>query len=343
MKHSKKIAALIILLLMCAVLINPERYLSSVKDGVILFWAAVLPALFPFFFFTRMLTGLGFPETIGKFFEKPVKFLFHTPPISAYIFFMSVLSGYPIGAKLISEFYKNGVINTEESKKIIAFSSTSAPLFVIGTLGVFMLDNVSYGVIILFSHYLSAIVTGLVFCNVRRLKATKSDVKPRVKPLPDNVIGDSINDSVLSVLSVGGLIAIFSLVIDVLYDLKFFDLFGNYSPLAVGFFEMTRGAKEIIKTRLRRARFLPRLPGSRRLADCVFFAGDDFLKRRKGPFVVLFSCESFSGTCRRGDCLSCFAGVALILRICVSVGFSQFFPVVSDERQGVAQRNFAVA
>ena len=203
MKHSKKIAALIILLLMCAVLINPERYLSSVKDGVILFWAAVLPALFPFFFFTRMLTGLGFPETVGKFFEKPVKFLFHTPPISAYIFFMSVLSGYPIGAKLISEFYKNGVINTEESKKIIAFSSTSAPLFVIGTLGVFMLDNVSYGVIILFSHYLSAIITGLVFCNVRRLKATKSDVKPRVKPLPDNVIGDSINDSVLSCLSVG--------------------------------------------------------------------------------------------------------------------------------------------
>ena len=147
MKHSKKIAALIILLLMCAVLINPERYLSSVKDGVILFWAAVLPALFPFFFFTRMLTGLGFPETVGKFFEKPVKFLFHTPPISAYIFFMSVLSGYPIGAKLISEFYKNGVINTEESKKIIAFSSTSAPLFVIGTLGVFMLDNVLYGVV----------------------------------------------------------------------------------------------------------------------------------------------------------------------------------------------------
>lgn len=256
---------------MCAVLINPERYLSSVKDGVILFWAAVLPALFPFFFFTRMLTGLGFPETVGKFFEKPVKFFFHTPPISAYIFFMSVLSGYPIGAKLISEFYKNGVINTEESKKIITFSSTSAPLFVIGTLGVFMLDNVSYGVIILFSHYLSAIITGLVFCNVRRLKATKSDVKPRVKPLPDNVIGDSINDSVLSVLSVGGLIAIFSLVIDVLYDLKFFDLFGNYSPLAVGFFEMTRGAKEIIKNRLRRARFLPRLPGSRRLADCVYF------------------------------------------------------------------------
>ena len=333
MKHSKKIAALIILLLMCAVLINPERYLSSVKDGVILFWAAVLPALFPFFFFTRMLTGLGFPETVGKFFEKPVKFLFHTPPISAYIFFMSVLSGYPIGAKLISEFYKNGVINTEESKKIIAFSSTSAPLFVIGTLGVFMLDNVSYGVIILLSHYLSAIITGLVFCNVRRLKATNIDVKPRVKPLPDNVIGDSINDSVLSVLSVGGLIAIFSLVIDVLYDLKFFDLFGN-------------------DARRERDNKKPAFDGR---ASCrayrvhvvwrivYIFAGDDFLKRRKGQIVVLFSCESFSGACRRGDCLSCLAGVALILRICVSVGFSQFFPVVSDERQGVAQRNLAVA
>lgn len=296
MKHSKKIAALIILLLMCAVLINPERYLSSVKDGVILFWAAVLPALFPFFFFTRMLTGLGFPETVGKFFEKPVKFFFHTPPISAYIFFMSVLSGYPIGAKLISEFYKNGVINTEESKKIIAFSSTSAPLFVIGTLGVFMLDNVSYSVIILFSHYLSAIITGLVFCNVRRLKATKNDVKPRVKPLPDNVIGDSINDSVLSVLSVGGLIAIFSLVIDVLYDLKFFDLFGNYSPLAVGFFEMTRGAKEIIKNPPSTGALLSALTGFTSFGGlCIFLQATTFLKDAKVKSSYYFLVKVFQG------------------------------------------------
>ena len=195
-----------------------------------------------------------------------------------------------------SELYKNGVINTEESKKIIAFSSTSAPLFVIGTLGVFMLDNVSYGVIILFSHYLSAIVTGLVFCNVRRLKATKSDVKPRVKPLPDNVIGDSINDSVLSVLSVGGLIAIFSLVIDVLYDLKFFDLFGNYSPLAVGFFEMTRGAKEIIKNPPSTGALLAALTGFTSFGGlCIFLQATTFLKDAKVKSSYYFLVKVFQG------------------------------------------------
>lgn len=159
-----------------------------------------------------------------------------------------------------------------------------------------MLDNVSYGVIILFSHYLSAIITGLVFCNVRRLNATKSNVKPRVKPLPDNVIGDSINDSVLSVLSVGGLIAIFSLVIDVLYDLKFFDLFGNYSPLAVGFFEMTRGAKEIIKNPPSTGALLAALTGFTSFGGlCIFLQATTFLKEAKVRSSYYFLVKVFQG------------------------------------------------
>lgn len=280
---------------MCAVLINPTRYLSSVKDGVILFWASVLPALFPFFFFTRMLTGLGFPETVGRLFEKPVGRLFHTPKISAYIFFMSVLSGYPVGAKLISEFYKSGVINAEESKKIISFSSTSAPLFVIGTLGVFMLNNVLYGVIILVAHYLSAIISGLVFCNIRPLKTTSEKARTP-KPLPDNVIGDSINDSVLSVLSVGGLIAIFSLVIDVLSDLNFFALFGDFSSVAVGFFEITRGAKEVIKNPPTLRALLSILTAFTSFGGlCIFLQAMAFLKTANVKASYYFCVKAFQG------------------------------------------------
>lgn len=231
---------------MAAVLVNPSRYLLSVKNGIILFWSTVLPALFPFFFFTRLLSGLGFPDSVGKTFEKPVKFLFKTPKISAYVFFMSVLSGYPIGAKLVSEFYKNNIINAEESKKIISFCSTSAPLFVIGTIGTFMLENILQSVVILIAHYLSAIVTGLLFCNVKPLSA-KNVKTTDARPVPENLIGESVNDSVISILSVGGLIAIFGLLIDVLSDIGFFSLFGNAAPFVAGIFEMTRGAKEIIK------------------------------------------------------------------------------------------------
>lgn len=206
----------------------------------------MLPALFPFFFFTKLLSGLGFPEQVGKLCERPVRFLFKTPPLSAYVFFMSVLCGYPVGARLVSDFYKNNLLNEAESKKIIAFCSTSAPLFVIGTVGNYMLNNQKYALIILVAHYLSAICTGLFFCNIRPLTPSRTCLPPTVAS--GNVIGDGVDGAVISVLSVGGLIAIFSLIIDVLADCGVLTLFGDGAlPYLTGIIEMTRGCAEISK------------------------------------------------------------------------------------------------
>lgn len=241
-----------ILLLMAAVIVRPQRYLASVTEGLIIFWASVLPALFPFFFFTKLLTALGFGEDIGRIFEKPVKKLFKTPPVSAYIFFMSILCGYPVGAKLISDFYKNHLLNTQESKKIISFCSTSAPLFVIGTVGTFMLKDIRLAAVILFAHYLSAVFTGLLYCNFRPLQPSVDLPKPATAKI-NNIVGDSVNSAVISILSVGGLIAVFSMIIDVLADLRLFDLLAApfdapwLKPFLKGIAEMTRGILEITK------------------------------------------------------------------------------------------------
>ena len=46
---------------------------------MLLFAKNVAPALFPFFFFTKLLTGLGGANAMGKLLKKPISRLYNAP------------------------------------------------------------------------------------------------------------------------------------------------------------------------------------------------------------------------------------------------------------------------
>jgi nucleoside recognition membrane protein YjiH len=76
---------------------------------------------------------------------------------------MSVLSGYPVGAKLTADFYEKGLITKGQACRITTFTSTSGPLFIVGTVGIGMFHSAKLGIIILLSHFIGAILNGLIY------------------------------------------------------------------------------------------------------------------------------------------------------------------------------------
>ena len=212
--------SLIICFFICCLVINPQRYIQSIYSGMVLFVKNVAPALFPFFFFTKLLTGLGGASAMGKALKKPVAKLYNAPGESGYILVMSLISGYPIGAKLISDFYESGNFTIDNCKKVSSFTSTSGPLFVVGTVGTLMLSSPKAGYVLFLCHALGALINGL------RYRGRKSEQKLSSMPTAqndENLLNKSITSSILSVLVVGGYIAIFSMIIDIAIDLKVVD------------------------------------------------------------------------------------------------------------------------
>lgn len=274
---SKKrtVVILLIISVMVAFICSPERYIKSVYSGITLFVVSVLPALFPFFFFTKLLTGLGMSGAVSSLFEKPIKKLYNTNSAGGYIFTMSIMSGYPVGAKLVSEFYENGYIGKDDAKTISSFTSTSGPLFVVGTVGSVMLSNKYAGLFLLFTHYIASIVNGLFYRknkNKSNFEYTKNIEK---KPI-DEVLSESIYNAIISVLIVGGYIAIFNMLIDILYDIGILKgienavafilkLTGNSENLAKGItyslIEVTRGTAEFASSGLSLNEILPFIAG----------------------------------------------------------------------------------
>lgn len=215
LKKSQIFLSIFILILIYFLIINPQTYMQSTLKGLNVWLTSVLPALFPFFFLTKLLTELKAINKISTFLSPISKKLFKCPGISSYVFLMSIISGYPVGAKLISELFKNGQITQNDAIKMNSFCSTSGPLFVVGTVGVSMLFSQTAGYVILFSHIVGAILNGLLYRNIKS-KNIQNTITTTSNEKTNNILSSVMYDSIISILMIGGFIAVFFVFIDIL-------------------------------------------------------------------------------------------------------------------------------
>ena len=245
----KLIITICIFFVLINIIISPQKYIN-VSLSAIEVWAKVLlPALFPFFVFTKLLTSLGTVLQLSMSFKNVCYKLYKTPPISSYLFFMSILTGYPVGSKLTADLYNNGQLSKSDAKKCITFTSNSGPMFIIGSVGIGMLLSKTAGYIIFASHILGAIVNGLLYRNIKSYD--KNNINYDIKA-QQTTLSDCVMDSVTSILLIGGTVVVAFIFIEILNSINIFNpliwLFGkigidhNISSSAInGIFEITKG------------------------------------------------------------------------------------------------------
>lgn len=141
----------------------PSIALNAARKGISLWASSILPALLPFFICANFMTALGLPVYIGRIFEKPFQKLFGAPGVSAFVFSVSITSGYPMGAKLIGDFGRSKAITRSQARRMLTFCSTSGPLFMLGAVGAGMLASPAAGAVIALSHYLGALLNGFLY------------------------------------------------------------------------------------------------------------------------------------------------------------------------------------
>ena len=226
--------------------LNPSRYMQSVNDGILLFFVSVFPSLFPFFFISKILTELGTIERLSNLTKKFVEKVFRVPAITSYAFLMSIICGYPVGAKIIGDLHESNVISDTEAHHMIKLCTTSGPIFVIGSVGVKMLGDYKLGLLIFVSHITSSVISAFVLRPKKSkiLKDEKVNIlknqnycKPCLQAQlnkktdlqqpqntknknVDNILASSVNSSIMSILTVGAFVSIFFMFIDILYDLQ---------------------------------------------------------------------------------------------------------------------------
>ncbi len=205
---------------------SPARYMQSFFNGLTVWAYNVLPALFPFAVLSTIATKLC-PKRKFSLTQK----LFGVSCDEVYM--VSLLCGYPMGAKALSETDADADSITHAA----AFCSTVSPIFVIGTIGARLLQNALAALVVLIAQIASSLLTGLVYRPKKKLH-----IDGVTHGFAPSDIGTTITNTALSVISVGGLIALFYMMTDMVCDLMSETV--RNSPLfafAIGLLEMTNG------------------------------------------------------------------------------------------------------
>lgn len=180
---------------------------SAAADAADTWLHVILPTLLPFSVLSAIFVKSGAAERLSRY-AAPISRLFGFSDPFAYIFFMSLLSGYPIGAKLTASLYKQGQLSKSEASLIVNAASTSGPAFLVSAISLNMLGSAEYIPAVLVPHILSAVIVAKLNGSIPHPRKISANTFSPPPPL-SSIFFDAVSDSVSSMLAVLGAMVLF--------------------------------------------------------------------------------------------------------------------------------------
>lgn len=239
-------------------LVFSNTNLSSAKNGLALWANSVVPSLLPFFIATELLSHTNVISILGKYLNKFMRPVFNVPGEGAFPFIMGIISGYPMGAKIVSNFKKQGVCTCNEAERLIAFTNNSGPLFIIGTVGIGLFKDTKTGILLFLTHLLACLTVGFLF---RWWKTSKKRFEKKGDcPFSSQesislsnlgeILSSSIMNAINTVFLIGGFVVLFSVIISILKNSRILELASNFISPITSFFKIPSNYSQGILTGL---------------------------------------------------------------------------------------------
>ncbi|NOU82846.1 sporulation integral membrane protein YlbJ [Paenibacillus sp. LMG 31459] len=147
---------------MLLMLVHPSSSLDAALRGLAVWWDVLFPSLFPFFVISEIMLGFGIVHLFGALLDPLMRPLFNIPGSGGFVAAMGYVSGYPVGAKLTAKLREQGMISKVEGERLVAFTTSSDPIFLLGAVSVGFFHDASLGLILALAHYGGGFIVGLL-------------------------------------------------------------------------------------------------------------------------------------------------------------------------------------
>ena len=218
----RKLIIFIIMTLIILIFKNYQLVLSSIIDGVNIWFYKVFPYLFIMIIIQDLLINLDF----ANFFKRT----------STYIFFMSIISGSPSNAYIISKLVKEEKITKEYGNTCLIFTFFTNPLFLYSILNI-IFNSLYMTIKIMIIIYISNFIIYLYY--KKDLPVTNMYGKSSKINLPS-----SIKSSINTNLMVLGSIVFYFIISNILINT--FNIGYPFNIFLRGLLEMTQGLNDVI-------------------------------------------------------------------------------------------------
>lgn len=202
----------------CYLLLFPEHAVLSARDGLLLWYRSVLPVLFPFMFLCGLMLRFNLLDYLIPLIMKPFHFLFGCSGYGAFAIITGFLCGFPMGAKITSDLYRQKKISQKEAFFLYGFVNNLSPAFIVSFVAADQLGQPGWGGLFLFNILGSAVIYGILTSfSYRKNSPSSSAAKPehsRPQKAADTfaLIDECIYDTISGTVRLGAYIMLFSIL-----------------------------------------------------------------------------------------------------------------------------------
>lgn len=157
LKLKKAILTATVVGIAVAVLLFSAEIRQGVIIGLSLSVQSVIPSLFIFTAISLFIIKSGLGRVLGRLISPVTRPLLRLDTDQSSVFLISMVAGYPVGAKLLNSLYLDGKISRGKALKMLNFSINAGPAFIIVTVGEVFLKNRSDGYRLLVCHLLGTL------------------------------------------------------------------------------------------------------------------------------------------------------------------------------------------
>lgn len=216
----------------------PKVMINSSINALLIFREKLFPSIFPFFVLSFLFINMGYPLILNKYFKNITRKVFHLSENTSFILLMSIISGFPSGAKYVVKDYSNNYITKEEGNQLLLFTHFANPLFVLGTCGI-LLNSKRLAYKILICQLFANIILGILVRPKEITISPKKEVVSTTTPSLISILPDAINEAMEVLIFMLGSITIFQ------FFTNCFLLFTNetvfFKTIFTGIMDLTSG------------------------------------------------------------------------------------------------------
>lgn len=193
------------------ILLSPQTAAQGVRDGLSLCGQIVIPSLFPFLALSAFLVQSGLAQQAGRILRPVTKMLFRLPGAAGSAILMSLIGGYPVGARMTAQLLDAALITKPQAQRMLLFCVNSGPAFLISAVGAAMLQNRRAGAILCISLTASALLIGL--CSrffAREEPPAAHEPPPQASPAITQALVDAASQGCAGIVSICVWVILFS-------------------------------------------------------------------------------------------------------------------------------------
>ena len=205
MKNLRKSApAIVAACAMLIMILDTKTALGGASSGLELCIRTIIPSLFPFIFLSGIINNSLLGQKIALL--NPLGRMCRIPEGSESIILLGLFAGYPVGAQIVTQAYRQGQLTETTAKRMLGFCNNAGPAFIFGIFSVIfsnpIIPWVLWGI-----HIVSALLVGYILPG-------HSAETCHIDPQSRNSIHTNLKNTVKTMSFICGWVILFRIIIN---------------------------------------------------------------------------------------------------------------------------------